>query len=100
MANHLLGSTPKFDRQEIEAKAAASHLRHIGEAAAIKLAAASYIRHCYTSYDDLLHEGYDRDSARFYTLSAINEQLTQWNCKFRVSAEENMLGGATSGRPR
>lgn len=53
------------------------------------LALVAYIRHALTEYDDLLEEGYDRDSARFFVVDAINEVLAGWGSPRRVSGEED-----------
>lgn len=57
--------------------------------AAAWLSLVAYIRHTFTEYDDLLEEGYDRDSARFFVVDAINEVLKGWRSPRRVSGEED-----------
>ncbi|MEH3119322.1 MAG: DUF2293 domain-containing protein [Methylorubrum populi] len=51
------------------------------------LALTAFARHAFTEYDDLLDEGYDRDSARHFVLDDINAVLAQWGCRRRVSEE-------------
>jgi hypothetical protein len=51
------------------------------------LSLVAHIRHVYTDYDDLLAEGYDVDSARHFTLDAINETLAEWGCRRSISGE-------------
>ncbi len=55
------------------------------------LAAVSHIRHQHTDYDDLLDEGYDRDSARFFVADAINEKLQEWGCARTLEGEEDRI---------
>ena len=45
---------------------------------AVWLATVAHVRHEHTDYEKLLAEGYDRDSARFFVIDAINEVLTRW----------------------
>jgi hypothetical protein len=51
------------------------------------LALVAYARHVFTEYDDLLAEGYDRDSARHFVLDDLNAVLAEWGCRRRVSEE-------------
>ena len=43
---------------------------------AVWLATVAHVRHAHTDYEQLLAEGYDRDSARFFVIERINEVLT------------------------
>ncbi|KAB1078183.1 DUF2293 domain-containing protein [Methylobacterium soli] len=45
---------------------------------AARLALIAYARHVFTEYDDLLADGYDRDSARHFVLDTLNDVLTAW----------------------
>ncbi|CAA2159146.1 hypothetical protein MBRA_04368 [Methylobacterium brachiatum] len=38
----------------------------------------TYARHVFTDYDELLGEGYDRDSARHFVLDDLNAALIAW----------------------
>jgi hypothetical protein len=51
------------------------------------LSMTAYIRHALTEYDDLLDDGYDRESARHFVLDAINEHLQAWGVKRRLSED-------------
>jgi hypothetical protein len=51
------------------------------------LALVSYVRHVMTEYDALLADGYDFESARFFTLTRIGEVLESWGVRRRVSVE-------------
>lgn len=42
------------------------------------LSLTAYVRHALTDYDDLLDEGYDPDSARFFVVDPMNEVLSAW----------------------
>jgi hypothetical protein len=57
-----------------------------GEAAWLSLVA--YARHAFTDYDELLRQGYDRDSARYFVAEAIDVVLREWGVKRRVGAED------------
>jgi hypothetical protein len=39
------------------------------------------VRHALTDYDDLLREGYDQDSARFFVASDIAAVLSNWGVR-------------------
>ena len=54
-----------------------------GNAAWLSLVA--YVRHVFTDYDDLLQEGYDHDSARFFVAAAIEERLREWGVRRRLT---------------
>ncbi|MCC6887478.1 MAG: DUF2293 domain-containing protein [Hyphomicrobiales bacterium] len=45
------------------------------------LALVAYVRHALTDYDELLAQGYDRDSARFFVAAEIEEVLTSWGVR-------------------
>ena len=52
------------------------------------LSITSYIRHRLTDYDNLLDEGYDVESARFFVLDDMNAILEEWGSPRRVLAED------------
>lgn len=74
----LLPLAPYADTEKIRAEANAKHMRTLPPAIAVWLATVAHVRHEHTDYDGLLAEGYDRDSARFFVVDAINETLTGW----------------------
>ena len=41
-----------------------------------------------TDYDELLDEGYDAESARFFVRESINEVLEEWGAARRVGEGE------------
>ena len=51
------------------------------------LSLVAYVRHAFTEYDDLLAQGYDQDSARFFVADAITAVLGQWGVTRRLSAD-------------
>lgn len=52
------------------------------------LSLVAYVRHTFTDYDELLEQGYDRDSARFFVADEIREVLTGWGAKRTLSKED------------
>lgn len=51
------------------------------------LSLVTYVRHAFTEYDDLLAQGYDQDSARFFVADAITAVLGQWGVTRPLSAD-------------
>ena len=56
---------------------------------AIWLSLVAYIRHNYTDYDDLLDDGYDHDSARYFCREQIAEVLATWGCHRPLADEDS-----------
>ena len=52
------------------------------------LSLVAYVRHTFTDYDELLREGYDRDSARFFVGSEIAAILDSWGVQRRLTSED------------
>ena len=52
------------------------------------LSLTAYVRHTLTEYDDLLRQGYDQDSARFFVSSAMRETLAEWGVRRPLGADE------------
>ena len=52
------------------------------------LSLVAYVRHVFTEYDDLLEQGYDADSARFFVAEEIDAVLAGWGVKRRVADNE------------
>ena len=82
---HLAPMMPLADFDAALAGAVAGHLRHLPPSIAAWQALTSRLRHAHTDYDDLLDEGYDRDSARHFVVDAMNETLADWGSARRVS---------------
>ena len=80
---------PAFEADAALDRALASPgLRGAAPETAARLALVAYARHVFTDYDDLLGEGYDRDSARHFVLDDLNAVLAEWGSRRRVSEEE------------
>ncbi|MCC6781073.1 MAG: DUF2293 domain-containing protein [Hyphomicrobiales bacterium] len=63
-------------------------LRVAAPATAAWLALVAYVRHVLTEYDDLLEQGYERDSARFFVADEMAEVLAGWGVKRRLGTED------------
>jgi hypothetical protein len=66
-------------------------LRGAAPETAAWLALVAYVRHVLTDYDDLLEQGYDRDSARFFVAEQMAEVLAGWGVKRKLGAEDEPL---------
>jgi len=63
-------------------------LRQAAPETAAWLSLMAYARHVFTGYDELLAEGYDVDSARFFVLEELNEVLRGWGVCRVVGGDE------------
>jgi hypothetical protein len=63
-------------------------LRSASAESAAWLSLVAYARHAFTDYDELLQQGYDRDSARHFVAQEIDAVLSSWGVKRRVEAED------------
>jgi hypothetical protein len=83
---------PRIPRHELGAvidhARASPGLRTAAPEAAAWLSLVAYIRHALTDYDELLDEGYDAESARFFVRESINEVLEEWRAARRVGEGE------------
>jgi len=52
------------------------------------LSLVAYARHMLTDYDDLLAQGYDQDSARFFIADDLQEVLTGWGVRRSLNRDE------------
>ena len=52
------------------------------------LSLVAYLRHALTDYDDLLAQGYDRDSARFFVAGDMQARLEQWGVRRKLGADD------------
>jgi hypothetical protein len=52
------------------------------------LSLVAYVRHVLTDYDELLAEGYDQDSARFFIAAEIAAVLAEWGVRRKLSPDE------------
>jgi hypothetical protein len=63
-------------------------LRNASPENAAWLALVAYVRHTLTEYDDLLAQGYDRDSARFFVADAMRAVLADWGARRPLGEDE------------
>jgi hypothetical protein len=63
-------------------------LRNATPEIAAWLSLVAYVRHALTEYDDLLAQGYDQDSARYFVADEINEVLAAWGARRTLAEEE------------
>jgi hypothetical protein len=56
--------------------------------AAVWLSLVAYVRHVCTEYDELMQQGYDRESARFFVAGEIEGILSDWGVCRRLAAED------------
>jgi len=59
-------------------------LRSSAPEAAVWLSLVAYARHVLTDYDDLLQQGYDQDSARFFVADDLQAVLDDWGVRRRL----------------
>jgi hypothetical protein len=52
------------------------------------LSLVAYVRHAFTDYDDLLAQGYDQDSARYFVAAEMEGVLAAWGVKRRLAVDE------------
>jgi hypothetical protein len=52
------------------------------------LSLVAYARHVMTEYDDLLAQGYDQDSARFFVADELQNVLAGWGVRRKLNPEE------------
>jgi hypothetical protein len=88
----LRGLAPQMPRHEFMAVTDhamdSAGLRTAAPETAAWLALVAYVRHLFTDYDELLAEGYDSDSARFFVIEEMNDVLASWGTQRRISVEE------------
>jgi|SRR5215216_7027934 len=63
-------------------------LRSAAPETAAWLSLVAYVRHVFTDYDELLHQGYDAESARFFVTEEINAVLDGWGVRRRLASAE------------
>ena len=52
------------------------------------LSLVAYVRHAFTDYDDLLAQGYDQDSARYFVVADMESVLGRWGVRRRIGDDE------------
>jgi hypothetical protein len=63
-------------------------LRSARPEAAAWLSLVAYVRHVFTDYDELLRQGYDQESARFFVAAATDEILQHWGVRRRLTSAD------------
>ncbi|MGT2479623.1 DUF2293 domain-containing protein [Methylobacterium oryzae CBMB20] len=90
---------PPFEAEAVLDRASASPgLRRAMPETAARLALVTYARHVFTEYDELLADGYDRDSARHFVLDDLNAALTAWGAS-PIPEAEAAAGDEPDGDP-
>ena len=62
-------------------------LKHAAPEEAAWLSLTAYVRHVFTDYDELLAQGYDQDSARFFVAEEMEAKLAGWGVRRKLSLE-------------
>jgi len=63
-------------------------LRTAAPEAAAWLSLVAYTRHVLTDYDELLTQGYDRDSARHFVMDDMAAKLTEWGVRRTLGEDD------------
>ena len=63
-------------------------LRTASAEGAAWLSLVAYLRHAFTDYDDLLAQGYDQDSARFFVAGEMQAVLEEWGVRRKLAAQD------------
>jgi hypothetical protein len=81
---------PRIPKHEFEATVDHAMIsKGLGQASAETaawLSLVAYVRHALTEYDDLLAQGYDQESARFFVAAAIEAVLNGWETRRKLAA--------------
>jgi hypothetical protein len=92
IAGALRALAPRLPSHEFEAV-----LDHALDSPGLKVASAesaawlslvAYARHVFTDYDDLLSEGYDPASARFFVADDLAAALQEWGVRRPLAPED------------
>ena len=52
------------------------------------LSLVAYLRHAFTDYDELLAQGYDQDSARFFVAEEMQAMLEEWGVRRKLNPQD------------
>lgn len=63
-------------------------LRTASAESAAWLSLVAYLRHAFTDYDELLAQGYDQDSARFFVAEEMQAVLEEWGVRRKLAAQD------------
>jgi len=87
--SHLAPRIPKHEFEATVDHAMASKgLSHASAETAAWLSLVAYVRHALTEYDDLLAQGYDHESARFFVAADIDATLNSWGVRRKLTAAD------------
>jgi len=64
-------------------------LKTAAPAEAAWLSLVAYVRHVFTDYDELLAQGYDQASARFFVAREMEAKLAQWGVRRKPDSQES-----------
>jgi hypothetical protein len=80
---------PRLPAHEFEAVVdhalTSAGLKSASAEAAAWLSLVAYARHVFTDYDELLSNGYDRESARFFVRGGLAGVLQEWGVRRPLS---------------
>ena len=62
-------------------------LRAASAQTAAWLSMVAYARHVLTEYDDLLAQGYDAESARFFVAADMDAHLAEWGVRRKIAGD-------------
>jgi hypothetical protein len=63
-------------------------LRGADAQSAAWLSLVAYVRHVFTDYDELLTQGYDRDSARHFVAGEMTAKLAEWGVRRSLGTDD------------
>ena len=63
-------------------------LRTASAESAAWLSLIAYLRHAFTDYDELLAQGYDRESARFFVADEMQAMLEEWGVRRKIGVDD------------
>lgn len=63
-------------------------LRGAAPETAAWLSLVAYVRHVFTDYDELLTQGYDRESARHFVLDEMAAKLAEWGVRRTLGEDD------------
>jgi hypothetical protein len=83
---------PRLPAHEFEAVVGhaltSARLKSASAESAAWLSLVAYARHVFTDYDELLSNGYDRESARFFVRDDLAGMLQEWGVRKPLSDDD------------
>lgn len=67
------------------------HMRNLAPVDTVFLATVAHIRHAHTDYEDLLDQGYDKESARHFVADEIEHILKGWGASRGLDTEPDQV---------